>query len=424
MLICGIDWSDRRLDFCLIAADATIGASVGANGDPLERGRVALTMDGLTELFDRLERHAPPNEIAVAVEATQGPWLQTLLDRGFPVYLIPPLSADRFRRSLSPTGRKSDVFDALSNALYISALGHTMRPLAPDAPEIVALRAMCADRNRLVEDRTAKVNELRSELKRYYPAFVGFFGDPTSGIALAFLRDHPTQDALRALTERRLRGWLKRHGYTQTRRIDEMVALLDAPAFAVGAHLQRAKAAQFRYLATTIRSLHDEIEARATAIDAAYRALPESHWADSLPGAGRTLAPALVACFGRDPARFEDAGQARAFMGTAPITRESGRQRSVCFRRACCKFARRTLQLFAQLSMRECAWAKAFYDKQRDGGRRHPAAVRALANKWVKIILAMRRTGERYEEAKYAAACERYLSIKRTLTTGRQLAAT
>jgi hypothetical protein len=163
--------------------------------------------------------------------------------------------------------------------------------------------------------------------------------------------------------------------------------------------------------------LHEEIEARETAIDAAYRALPESQWADSLPGAGRTLAPALVACFGRDPQRFEDAGQAQAFMGTAPITRASGRQRSVCFRRACCKFARRTLQLFAQLSMRECAWAKAFYDKQRASGHRHPAAVRALANKWVKIILAMRRTGERYDESKYTTACEKYLSTKRLRAT-------
>jgi transposase len=420
MLICGIDWSDRHLDFCLVVAG---GASVdadgtaGAHGEPIEQGRVALTMDGLSELFERLERHAPANEIVIAVEATQGPWLQALLDRGYRVYLIPPLAAERFRRTLSPTGKKSDGFDALSNALCISALGHAMRPLAPDAPEIVALRAMCADRNRLVEDRTAKVNDLRSQLKRYYPLFMGLFGDLTSGIALAFLQDHPTQDALRGLTERRLRGWLKRHGYTQMRRIDDMVALLDAPTFAVGAHLQQAKSAQFRYLATAIQTLHEEIEARETAIDAAYRALPESQWADSLPGAGRTLAPALVACFGRDPQRFEDAGQAQAFMGTAPITRASGRQRSVCFRRACCKFARRTLQLFAQLSMRECAWAKAFYDKQRAGGHRHPAAVRALANKWVKIILAMRRTGERYDESKYTTACEKYLSTKRLRAT-------
>jgi len=287
-----------------------------------------------------------------------------------------------------------------------------MRPLKPDAPEVVALRAAVLDRNRLVEDRTAKISDLRSQLKRFYPAVMGFFGDLTSRISLRFLQDFPTQDAMRSLTPRRLKSWLKRHGYTQSRRIDEMIAMLTATVFDVDSTLQKAKAGHIKYVARTIESLNDEIDARQQANLDRLRQLPESAIYESLPGAGATLAPALAAVFGRNADQFADSKSAQAYVGTAPVTRESGRQRSVVFRRACCKFARRTLQLFAQQSLGACEWAKAFYNTQRQSGHRHHAALRAVANKWVKIILAMQRTQSPYDDAHYTAARHKRLSKK------------
>ncbi|MCA9268028.1 MAG: transposase, partial [Planctomycetales bacterium] len=342
---------------------------------------------------------------------------QTILDRGYTIYLIPLAAAACFRRSLAPTGKKSDGFDCTSAGLYVLNLGHTMRPLTPDAPEVVALRQSVIDRTRLVADRTAKINDLHSQLKRFYPAFIGLFGNLTSRIALRFLQDFPAQDGLRALTPRRLKGWLKKHGYTQSRRVDGMVAKLTAPVFEVPASLQQAKAAHIRYCAKTIETLNDEIAARDAANQRQFDQWPDASIYRSLPGVGATLAPALAAVFGRDVDRFEDSTRAQAYLGTAPVTRASGRQRSVVFRRACCKFARRTLQLFAQQTLTTCAWAEAFYRRQRQTGHRHHAALRALANKWVKIILAMQRTGTPYDDARYTAACEQRLSGKRPAFT-------
>ncbi len=57
--------------------------------------------------------------------------------------------------------------------------------------------------------------------------------------------------------------------------------------------------------------------------------------------------------------------------------------------------------MFAGTSLAECGWAKAFYRQQRASGHRHHESLRAVAHKWVKIILAMRRTGEPYDESRF-----------------------
>jgi hypothetical protein len=98
-------------------------------------------------------------------------------------------------------------------------------------------------------------------------------------------------------------------------------------------------------------------------------------------------------------------------MGTAPVTRASGKSHSVLFRGGCWKFARRTLQLFADQSRHCCPWAHALYQKQRDSGHSHHEALRAVAHRWVKILLAMQRTGSRYDEAVYISA-QREHSLK------------
>ncbi len=227
---------------------------------------------------------------------------------------------------------------------------------------------------------------------------------------LEFLQKYPTQNQMQKLTERRLRKWLSRHHYSWPARVDHMVACLKQPALPIADHLQQAKASLIQYLARSLIAPKAEIAKREKAITQSFHQLPESDWAESLPGAAANLAPAILACVGRDTQRFETAADARAFMGTAPVTKASGKSRSVRFRHGCWKFARRTLQLFAEQSRRQCAWADRFYQKQRLSGHKHHQALRALAHKWLKIILAMQRNGTCYVEAVFVESQQRYLS--------------
>jgi len=395
----GIDWSDQALDFHLRSPD----------GEVLAEGQVRPTLEGLAELFHALEAHAPPSQIGIAAETAHGAWVQPLLDRGYRLYPVNPKSVDRFRQALSVAGNKSDRIDAKVLAMFLATMHRDLRPLRPDDPDIIALRMACEDRVRLVEERTAKLNELRAVLKTYDPAFLGLFADLDTHIALQFLREFPTQNRMLSLSPRRLRGWLKRHAYPCPQRIEEMLAVLTRPALPVAEHLQTAKASLIRYLAESLLALQDEIARREQDITDQFRRMPEADWVASLPGAGRTLGPALLACLGRDPQRFASPADARAFMGTAPVTRASGTSRSVRFRRGCWKFARRTLQLFADGSRRQCAWAQACYDEHRARGHGHHAALRALAHKWLKIILALKRQAIPYCEATFVNSQRRFL---------------
>lgn len=397
---CGIDWSDAALEYELCGPDGSI----------LAQGAVKPDVEGMAELFGKLEAHAPAGEIGIAIETTHGPWVQALLDRGYVVYPVNPKTADHFRKAMSASGDKSDKIDKHVLAVFVRSCHRELRPLKPDDPAIIALRLACEDRLRLVEERTAKLNELTGALKTYYPAALGLFGDLDSRISLSFLADYPMQNQMQALEARHFKNWLRKHKYNHSERIAEMIAVLTRPVLPVEIHLQEAKAGRIVYLAKSVLELNEQITRRDEQIGGKFATLPEADWISSLPCAGKVLGPALLACVGRDVNRFANVNEARSLMGTAPVTKRSGKSSPVVYmRRACWKFARRTLQLFAEQTRRYCAWAKEVYARQRASGHGHHAALRALAHKWLKIILAMQRSGQRYDESRFTHSQKSYL---------------
>ena len=98
------------------------------------------------------------------------------------------------------------------------------------------------------------------------------------------------------------------------------------------------------------------------------------------------MVPRLIVAFGTRRERYDTAFQMPCYSGIAPVKEASGNSEWVHFRRSGPKFLRQTFHEFAFLSTRSSAWAKAYYDGQRDQEQSHPAAVRALAYKWIRII--------------------------------------
>ena len=62
---------------------------------------------------------------------------------------------------------------------------------------------------------------------------------------------------------------------------------------------------------------------------------------------------------------------------------------------------RQTLVEWAGLTIPRSYWAEQFYRQHRARGAGHQAALRALAFKWVRILLRCWQTGERYDETRY-----------------------
>ena len=118
----------------------------------------------------------------------------------------------------------------------------------------------------------------------------------------------------------------------------------------------------------------------------------------SLPGAGPILACKLLALFGDNKDRFDNSNGAQCLFGTAPKNYQSGPYHKVIMRRACNKSARAVLYAFAFTSLKFSGWARKYYDTQRAKGKTHSVAIRALSNKWVKVIYKLWKDEILYNE--------------------------
>jgi hypothetical protein len=84
--------------------------------------------------------------------------------------------------------------------------------------------------------------------------------------------------------------------------------------------------------------------------------------------------------------------------GTCPVTKKSGKQKVVIFRRGCDREFRRIVQQFAKASVRQSGWALAYWRDVRPRCRSDSDAYRRLANRWLAIIWKMWQDGKAYDE--------------------------
>ena len=143
-------------------------------------------------------------------------------------------------------------------------------------------------------------------------------------------------------------------------------------------------------LGRTVVGLLGVITAMQTAVEQLEQALatefdehPMAPVLRSAPGLGPVLAARVLAEVGDDPERFASAGGLRAFAGTAPVTRASGKSRRVLARRVRNKRLGDACHWWAFAMLTKSAGARAHYDRRRAAGDHHSAALRNLANKLI-----------------------------------------
>ena len=123
----------------------------------------------------------------------------------------------------------------------------------------------------------------------------------------------------------------------------------------------------------------------------------------SFPGLADRLAARVAGEIG-DIASFETPNALQCYAGKAPVTRRSGRSELVvAVRLACNGHLRDATQQWAFCSLRGSDWAKAFYEGQRERGKGHHAALRALGNRWLEVLWHCLNKGARYDEDLHAA---------------------
>jgi transposase len=108
----------------------------------------------------------------------------------------------------------------------------------------------------------------------------------------------------------------------------------------------------------------------------------------------------VLAEIGDDRARFADARALKAYAGAAPATRASGRSISITHRKVKNDRLAAAGYLWAFVAATHAEPAKHHYQRRRDHGDRHPAALRNLFNRLLGCLHHCLTTGQLYDADK------------------------
>jgi hypothetical protein len=133
-------------------------------------------------------------------------------------------------------------------------------------------------------------------------------------------------------------------------------------------------------------------------VEAHFSQHPDAKIMVSQPGLGHILGARVLGEFGDDPHRYASAKARKNYAATSPITRQSGKKKTVMARYVHNDRLRDALdgQAFAALSA--SPGARAYYDQLRARGAGHRAALRQLANRLVGILHGCLKTRTLYDE--------------------------
>jgi transposase len=328
--------------------------------------------------------------LAMAVETRYGMLVERMLDSGSAVYPINPKAAQRYRERHCSSGAKDDVRDAFTMADALRTDGQHWKPLNPEDPLMVELRLLCRDEMALIAERTALVLQLRAALHEFFPAALEAFEDWTQPSAWAFIEAFPTPQHLDAAGRRKWEKFLHANRlYRPDVQEKRLEIFARATQFCGSPGITAAKSMLATARVKMLRAVESQLKLFRERIEALFNQHPDNDIFGSLPGPGKKLAPRLLSEFGDDRTRFESAEGLQGYCGSAPVTKRSGKFKTVSMRWACNKYLRQTLHLWADLSRAKCPWAQIYYNEVRKRGKSHADALRRLGHRWMNILWRM-----------------------------------
>ena len=403
MIFVGNDWAEDHHDI-EVMDDA---------GVTLARRRLPEGVVGVGMLHALIAEHAEdPAEVVVGIETDRGLWVASLVAAGYVVFAVNPLAVSRYRDRHATSGAKSDAGDAHVLADLVRTDRHQHRPIAGDSAEVLGVRVLARAHQRLIWDRTRQTNRLRSALREFFPAAVAAFEDLDHPDALAVLAKAPTPATAARLSVTAIAAALRKGG--RKRNIDARAAaiqtVLRAEQLEFPAVLADAYGAQVRPAVAVITEMNRQIELLQTELGASFDAHPDAEIYHSQPGLGPILGARVLGEFGDDPNRYQDARCRRNYAGTSPLTKASGKKRSVVARFIRNRHLADACYQWAFCALSSSPGARAFYDEHRGKGETHDQALRVLSNRLVGILDGCLRSRTVYDEHK--AWGHRHLSTK------------
>ncbi|MGW6404147.1 IS110 family transposase [Streptomyces sp. NPDC055134] len=393
MIYCGIDWAEKTHDVALVDDSGELRAKRHITDDA---SGYKLLLDLLAEYGDTEE-----NPIPVAIETSRGLLVAVLRQ----VFAINPLAAARYRDRHSVSRKKSDPGDALVLANILRTDMHAHRPLPDDSDLARAIAVLARAQQDATWNRQQMANQLRSLLREYYPAALDAFATWQNGLcrpeARELLKAAPTPVRAAKLTLTQIAGALKRAG--RKRGIDaeaERIREIFRGDFAHQPHLlEDALGQQMLALLCQLEAACIATDDLAKAVEKAFPQHPDADVILSFPGLGTQLGARVLAEIGDDRTRFADARGLKAYSGSSPITRASGKKSSITRRWVKNDRLNHVGYLWAFSAITASPGAKTHYRRRRDEyGDWHAAAQRNLFNRMIGQLYHCLQKHELFDE--------------------------
>jgi hypothetical protein len=393
VLFVGDDWAEEHHDVEL--QDET--------GRRLARARLPEGVAGIARLHEliggQLAEDAEPDQVAIGIETDRGPWVQALIAAGYRIYAINPRQVARYRERHGTSGAKSDAGDAHTLADMVRTDRHQLRAVAGDSEQAQGVKVVARAHQTLIWDRHRHMLRLRTALREFFPAALEAFDDLLAPDVLELLAKAPDPDRAARLSRAQIAGALTR---ARRRKVqDKAAAIQEAlrtkhvtqpPAVAA------AYAATVRSLVAVISALNAEITTMEQQVKVCFGRTRDAEICLSQPGLGQILAARVLGEFGDDPGRYATAKNRKNYAGTSPITRQSGKKKTVLARFIHNDRLVDALHQQAFCALTASPGARAYYDQLRSRGMNHHAALRQLSNRLVGILHGCLKTGTTYDE--------------------------
>ncbi|MHC8285836.1 IS110 family RNA-guided transposase [Pseudomonas sp. XS1P51] len=391
----GIDWADTKHDICLQIAGETQRHFDVIEHKPESIDRWAKT---LHQRFG--------GKIAIGVELNKGPLVAALQKyEFFCVFPINPSTLAKHRKTFVHSGAKDDPTDAQWALELLLNHPKWFPQLIRQSSAMRSLASLTEHRRGLVGDRVKISNRIVCTLKQYYPLMLDLFHDHDTLVFCDFLAHWPTFEKLKHARQTSILKFLNEHNVRRAQlnqaRLDliaKAMPLTEDPGVIRPSELYvLTQVVQLKGIIKSIKQFDSQIEKTANS-------LADYSLFKTLPGAGPQLAPRLMVAFGEQRDRFKDANSVQRYVGIAPVTERSGKKKVVHWRYRCATFLRQTFVEWAVHSVHQSTWAKAYYQQQRAKGCSYPAAIRALAFKWIRIVYRCWKNSTPYDETTYLTA--------------------
>lgn len=393
----GVDWS---------ATEATISV-VRAGQEPQKMKRAKRTFDSVRQVIEEIDHSFEATEIHVFIESGAHGWAALFHRAGAVVHVIDAKQAKRFAESWSSSGAKDDDRDASLLARMGAARCEVLEVWSPPSDFEREVEELARLHELLNKQCTAWKQRVRAQLRNTFPELEAVLSElrPWN---LELIRLVPTpyhaMHLTRAEFDRALAGCGARK--TTLERVWKVIEKIDDPMVSK----MQADILAFGFDASTAQLLQSlqavaEVEKR---IESTLETSPRAALLREFGGVATLMAIRLLAG-GLAGELSSDRDAAGVAFGACPVFKGSGLRADgkpkgvTIFRRSAKSENRATSYLLGRLASQNIGWAKARYLHDRERGKSAAQSYRAIARSLLRIMTAVLKTGEPYDDQRYVA---------------------